>query len=103
MAGVGVLRMPKAVVHARLGRVRRGQFPGFPWLLGLLDEAVQTAGLRVGPDLLRFRKGLHTLAGMLADLSAGDGRIDQALLGAFLRHLAAEWPLRWLDWPHSPG
>jgi hypothetical protein len=36
-----------------------------------------------------------------ADLGAGDGRIDQVLLEAFLRHLAAEWPLRWLAWPHS--
>ena len=40
--------------------------------MGLLDEAVQTARLRVGADLLLFRKSLHTLEGVVADIGAGD-------------------------------
>ena len=91
----------ESVVHVWLRRVRRGQFPGFTWLVGLLDEATQTAGLRVGADLLLFRKTLHTLAGVVADIGAGNDRIDDVLTAAFLRHLAAEWPRRWLASPHS--
>jgi ubiquinone biosynthesis protein len=89
------------VVDGWLGRVRRGQFPGFTWLMGLLDEAVQTARLRVGGELMLFRKALHTLEGVLADVGAQEGRVDEVLLGEFLRHLAAEWPLRWLAPPGS--
>jgi ubiquinone biosynthesis protein len=94
-------RVLEAVVHSWLRRVRQGRFPGFTWLLGLLDEAVQTARLRVSTDLLLFRKALHTLEGVVADVGAGEGRIDAVLLGEFLRHLAAEWPRRWLAPPDS--
>jgi ubiquinone biosynthesis protein len=91
----------ESVVRSWLGRVWRGQFPGFTWLMGLLDEAVQAARLRVGGDLMLFRKALHTLEGVLADVGAGDGRIDEVLLGSFLGHLAVEWPRRWLAPPCS--
>jgi ubiquinone biosynthesis protein len=91
----------EAVVQGRIDRVLRGQFPGFTWLMGLLDEAVQTARLRVGGDLLLFRKTLHTLEGVLADLGVGNGQIDEVLLGEFLAHLVCEWPRRWLSLPHS--
>jgi ubiquinone biosynthesis protein len=91
----------ESVVHAWLGRIRQGQLPGFTWLMGLLDEAVQTARLRVGADLLLFRKTLHTLEGVVADIGAADNPIDGVLLGEFLHHLAVEWPQRWLALPHS--
>jgi hypothetical protein len=67
--------------------------------MGLLDEAVQTARLRVGADLMLFRKALHTLEGVVADTGAGPHPIDEVLLGEFLRHLATEWPRRWLAPP----
>ncbi len=89
----------RSVVRARLRRVRWGQLPGLTWLMGLLDEAALTARLRVGADLLLFRKALHTLEGVLADVGAEAGRIDDVLLGQFLRHLATEWPRRWLALP----
>jgi ubiquinone biosynthesis protein len=91
----------RSVVDAGLRRVRWGQLPGLTWLMGLLDEAAQTARLRVGADLLLFRKALHTLEGVLADVGAGSSRVDDVLLGEFLRHLAAEWPQRWLALPGS--
>jgi ubiquinone biosynthesis protein len=91
----------ESVVHARLRQIRQGQFPGFTWLMGLLDEAAQTARLRVGADLLLFRKTLHTLEGVVADIGASDSPLDGVLLGEFLRHLAVEWPQRWLALPHS--
>jgi ubiquinone biosynthesis protein len=93
----------ESVVHASLRRLRRGQFPGFAWLAGLLDAAVRTARLRIGPDLLLFRKSLHTLQGVMADLGAGEGRVGAVLLAQFLRCFAAEWPQRWLAWPDSPA
>jgi ubiquinone biosynthesis protein len=89
----------ESVVHAWLGRIRRGQFPGFTWLLGLLDEAVQRARLRVGADLLLFRKTLHTLEGVLADIGSGELQFDQIFLREFLGHLVSEWPLRGLALP----
>jgi ubiquinone biosynthesis protein len=91
----------ESVVHTWLRRVRRGQLPGFTWLMGLLDEATRAARLRVGVDLLLFRKSLHTLEGVVADIGAGGGRIDDVFLREFLRHLVVEWPRRWLAPPHS--
>jgi ubiquinone biosynthesis protein len=89
----------RSAVDAALRRVRWGQLPGLTWLTGLLDEAALSARLRVGGDLLLFRKTLHTLEGVLADVGAGAGQTDDVLLGEFLRHLAAEWPWRWLALP----
>jgi ubiquinone biosynthesis protein len=105
LAGLGERRRVdrpalESLVHAWLRRVRWGQFPGFTWLMGLLDEATQSARLRVGADLLLFRKSLHTLEGVVADIGAGGRRIDDVLLGEFLRHLVTEWPRRWLAPPH---
>ncbi|MFO0928518.1 MAG: AarF/UbiB family protein [Gemmataceae bacterium] len=89
-----------AVVHAWLARVRGGQFPGFAWLTGMLDEAVQRARLGVGGELMVFRKTLHTLEGVLADLGA-DVSPDRVLIGEFVRQLVTEWPVRWLAPPAS--
>jgi ubiquinone biosynthesis protein len=91
----------KSIVHAWLGRIRQGQFPGFAWLMGLLDEAFQTARLRFGADLLLFRKILYTLEGVIADIGAGENRIDEVLWSEFLAHLAVEYPERWLALPKS--
>jgi ubiquinone biosynthesis protein len=91
----------EVVIHARLELIRQGQFPGFTWLMGLLEDAVARARLRVGADLLLFRKALHTLDGVLADIHEGDSWIDQVLLSEFFGHLAIEWPGRWLAPPNS--
>jgi ubiquinone biosynthesis protein len=88
------------VISAWLRRVRLGQFPGFSWMMGLLDEAVLRARLRASTDLIMFRKCLLTLDGVLADVSA-DLRIDDVLPALFLRTLAAEWPLRFVTSPFS--
>ena len=91
----------ESVVHTWLGRIRWGRFPGLTWLVGLLDEAVGNARLRLGADLMLFRKMLHTLEGVVADIGGDDGCTDRVLLGEFLRHLVVEWPLRWLALPGS--
>ena len=91
----------RSVVNSAIKRVRRGQFPGLNWLLSLLDDAVQNARLRVAPDLMLFRKSLHTLEGVIADVGERSGQIDKTLSIEFLRHFAAEWPKRWVRLPHS--
>ncbi len=90
-----------AIVAGRLRQIRRGTLPGLSWLVGLLDEAVHTAGLRAAADLMLFRKSLHTLEGVVAELGAEAPRMDEVLLADFLRHFAAEWPWRWVSPPTS--
>ena len=91
----------EAVVQAWIRRVRRGQFPGLSWLVGMLDDAVQNARLRVRSDLMLFRKSLHTLAGVVAEVGESRGQIDKVIRTEFARHFAMEWPQRWLRLPHS--
>jgi ubiquinone biosynthesis protein len=88
-------------VETWLKRVRHGQLPGLSWLLGMLDDAVQTSRLRVGADLMLFRKTLHTLEGVLAEIGTEQFRIDDVLFVEFLRNFAIEWPRRWIALPNS--
>jgi ubiquinone biosynthesis protein len=103
LAEWGCINRPalESVVHVWLGRIRQGHFPRFTSLMGLLDEAVQKGGLRFGADLLLFRKALHTLEGVVADIAAPEERLDAVLLGQLLGHLVAEYPQRWLALPSS--
>jgi len=89
------------VVECWLRRIRHGQVPGLTWLVGLLDEATQTARLRVGPDMMLFRKSLHTLEGVIGELGADEFSIEQSLLVEFVRHFGCEWPNRWFTTPYS--
>ncbi|MEX2186660.1 MAG: AarF/UbiB family protein [Pirellulales bacterium] len=89
------------IVRRSVDRIRRGQIPGLAWLIEMLDEAVRSARLRVAADLMLFRKTLHTLEGVVAAVAADDDRIDDVLLGEFLRHFAVEWPRRWCASPAS--
>jgi len=79
--------------------------PGFAWLVGLLDAAVQGGRLRLPSELVLFRKTLLTVTGVAADLSGDADCADAVLAGQFLRQFAVEWPLRWRctpwsrDWP----
>jgi ubiquinone biosynthesis protein len=82
------------IIHERLFRLRRGELPGMNWMLGLLDDAVQQAGLRVSADLMLFRKTLLTLEGLIDELSEGDVRIDDVLLVSFVERFCSEWPQR---------
>ncbi len=74
--------------------------PGLAWSMGMLDEAVTLAGLRIGAPLLAFRKALLTLDGVLSDV-APDFSLDRALIASFLPRLVAEWPWRAVLAPES--
>jgi ubiquinone biosynthesis protein len=89
------------VVEQWLRRIRRGQFPGLTWLVGLIDDAAQTARLRVTADMMLFRKTLHTLEGVIGELGADGFRIEDAMLYEFALQFGLEWPRRWLTPPAS--
>jgi len=84
-----------------LVRTRQGALPGLAWFIGLLDDATQTANLRVSPDLMLIRKALLTLEGVLAELGMSNNELDILLLTDFLAQFASEWPGRWISSPRS--
>ena len=90
----------QSIVVTWIRRIRKGQFPGLSWLVGMLDDAVQNARLSVTADMMLFRKTLHTLEGVLAEVD-DSGHIDRVLFTEFVRHFAVEWPERWLRLPYS--
>ncbi len=91
----------QSIVKSRLRKLRQGQFPGLFWLVGMLDEAVQDASLRLKPDLMMFRKSLYTLEGVVAEVGARADAFDKVLCVGFFRYLAMEWPYRWFTLPNS--
>ena len=82
------------VVMDGLQRVRRGQFPGVSWLVGMLDEAARFAGLRVASDMLLFRKSLLTLEGVVSEIGAEGHWVDDVAVAEFFHHFACELPTR---------
>ena len=88
-----------AIVRNRLEQLRRGRLPNLTWVIGLLDDATQRAGLRVATDLVVFRKSLLTLAGVVAELAESEGAIDAEVLTSFAQRFLAELPSRWCACP----
>jgi len=84
--------MLRAAVVAGLRQVRHGVFPGFNWLMGLLDGLGTAGAIQFPEELTLFRKTLLTLSGVLDDV-AGQTAIDEVLLRTGLiqccRELAA--------------
>ncbi|HAO33457.1 MAG TPA: AarF/UbiB family protein [Candidatus Competibacter sp.] len=82
----------RAAVAAGLRQVRRGTFPGFDWLMGLLDGLGVAGAIQFPEELTLFRKTLLTLSGVLNDVS-GQMSIDEVLIKSALvqcyRELAA--------------
>jgi predicted unusual protein kinase regulating ubiquinone biosynthesis (AarF/ABC1/UbiB family) len=88
------------VVRHRLARLGLGLAPGVSWLAGLLDAAALECGARFSPGMLLFRKTLLMVEGVATDL-AGEGVLDDLVVGSTLWQLAREWPERLLLWPES--
>ncbi len=88
------------VVGDYVARLGEGTWPGISWLTELMDATAMHAGARFAQNPIMFRKVLHTLKGVLADVSESS-RIDLVLALAFLRQLGKELAPRTLACPLS--
>jgi len=68
----------RKITETALRRLHPHKFPGFNWLVKLLDEAKLLAEVRFPNDFLLFRKSILTLEGVVADICA-DCRIGKVL------------------------
>ncbi len=89
------------IVSRWLAQIKPGSFPGFSWVMGLLDDAVQQANLRINADLLLFRKTMHTLDGVINDISPAENPTQKVLLREFIGQFVREFPDRWFASPNS--
>ena len=90
----------RRIVGEQVRRLSDGTWPGLSWLTNLMDAAVTEARARFAQNPIMFRKVLHTLKGVLADVSE-PCRVDLVLALAFLRQLAREVGQRALAVPFS--
>ena len=88
------------VVRIRMQRLRDGTWPGFTWLMELMDAALTEAGGRFDAGLLMFRKVLQTLDGVVKDVSP-DCRVDRVIALSLARRLVREWHRRAYAEPRS--
>lgn len=89
------------VVREHLRAIRQGRLPDLKWVLRLMDDAVERAGLRARGDLVLFRKSLYMLFGLVEEVGGSESPLYQTLLNEFTHRLATEWPQRWLSTPDS--
>jgi len=87
-------------VSAALREVRHGCLPGFDWSQRLLDGIAASTGVGFPENLMLFRKALHILSGVVADISK-DCSLDQVMLNKGLRQFSGEWPSRMFAGPAS--
>jgi len=90
----------QTVVRNALRKLRQGSWPGAHWVTELLNEAVLHANVTLDPNLLLFRKSLHTLDGVIADTCPGYSA-DRLLMLEFLRRFGGEWRTRVVSSPFS--
>ena len=83
----------ESAVRAGLRKIRRGTFPGFNWLTGILDELARTAAIHFPEETTLFRKSLLTLQGVAEDVS-GDIAVDDVLVRSGISTFAREMPKR---------
>ncbi len=77
------------IVADALRRIRHGAFPGFEWLLHLLDSLAASATVEFSEDLLFFRKALLSVVGVVQDV-CDDCTLDAMLLRAGTRAFCQE-------------
>lgn len=92
----------RPVIERALGRLRLGTLPSFLWLVDLMDDAARQAGARFAHDLLLFRKVVHLLDGVLADMTPHHS-IDSRLIASFCSQLMNETGPRLFALPNSRG
>jgi ubiquinone biosynthesis protein len=92
----------RRVVGAHVQRLSNGTWPGISWLTNLMDAAATEARARFAQNPIMFRKVLHTLKGVLADVSE-PCRVDVVLALAFVRQLGSELGQRAFAAPLARG
>ncbi|GAB4282004.1 MAG: hypothetical protein Kow0029_27320 [Candidatus Rifleibacteriota bacterium] len=90
----------KEVGDWAIERIRNGHFPGFDWVLSTLDRAIEFGGLGLRAELALFRKALFSLLTLVEDI-APEAQSDSVVIGAGLKKLVEEWPLRTFANPFS--
>lgn len=92
----------RAVVGKAVDELRGRSLPTLAWLTRLLDRCVVEGGVRFEANLLLFRKTLHSLQGVLADVDP-QFEVDRVLLREVIARYGREWPMRAfaLPWDHS--
>lgn len=90
----------RGVVDKHVQRLSSGTWPGISWLTNLMDATAIEARARFAQNPIMFRKVLHTLKGVLADVSE-PCRVDVVLALAFMRQLGRELGPRALAAPFS--
>lgn len=107
VAALGTLRandpaLVRAVERALDRMVLQGHFPGFAWLLELLDELALDIATGFREDFVLFRKTWFSLSGVIHDLT-GEHSPDIQLLGLGLKLFLAELPERFYAASESRG
>lgn len=90
----------QAVERALDRVVFQGCFPGFEWLLDMLDELTLDTATGFRHDFVLFRKTWFSLSGVIGDL-VGAHSPDIQLLGLGLKRFLAELPARGSALPES--
>lgn len=78
-----------AFVAEAVNSVRRGAFPGFTWLTGVLDRLARSGTLTFPNETALFRKSLLTLTGVVHDVWP-HASVDEVLVATGGRQLVAE-------------
>jgi len=80
-------------VAEALAQVRRGVFPGFTWLMALLDRLGVAGDLVFPENMALFRKNVLTLAGVVGDV-APEVDVDAVMMRRLVAVAGGELPLR---------
>ncbi len=83
----------RSAVADALRQVALGMFPGFDWVLGLLDRLATSTHMGFSEDLIMFRKALLTLTGVIADIST-QCSTEGVLIGSGMRQFQREFASR---------
>ncbi len=92
--------LAEAVDRALDRIVMQGQFPGFSWLLDLLDDLALHAATGFQEDFVLLRKSWLSLSGVIGELEK-ELSPDQQLTKLALQRLLEEMPARSIAFPDS--
>lgn len=94
VAGLAETRPDDPLLRAAVGQalrsVRAGTFPGFHWVLGLLDQVATSCRVAFSEELTLFRKALLALTGTLSDVSK-EHVVDTVLVRRGMMSLSEEF------------